>query len=98
MRKPVYEPGPLLTATASSSVNVIFPSFTTSSQNTVSISAWRLASLISRKAMIFPLRDNATEQTVVEDSIRRRFKIQDSKFVHLSAFDISAGQFCACDQ
>src|SRR5690606_9946805 len=72
MRRPVYDPGPLLTATAFNWHLSILASFNTSSIKTCNFSAWENFKLFSsRMARMFPFTEMATEQLVVAVSRHR---------------------------
>ena len=72
-RRPVYEPGPLLTHTASQSARVRPLSSSISWMNTAVSEAWALGAELSRYAVIFPFSANATEQSAVEVSMSMMF-------------------------
>ena len=69
IRNPVYEPGPLPTATASNSSAFLPASDNTSSTKTAVLAAWSLPSSLSRQASTTPSRLKATEQFLVDVSI-----------------------------
>ena len=70
-RRPVYDPGPLLTHTASQSARVMPRSASISWTNTAVSDAWALGAELSRYAVMTPSSARAVEQRAVEVSINR---------------------------
>ena len=68
-RRPVYEPGPMLTQTASQSANVTPRSARTSCTKTAVSEACALGAELSRYAVTAPSSASATEQSAVDVSI-----------------------------
>src|SRR5690606_926672 len=71
--RPVYEPGPLLTATAQRSLRVLAAFCNTSSIKSVKLLACKLGPSASTAAMVFPFFARATEHTGVAVSICRMY-------------------------
>jgi uncharacterized protein (TIGR00255 family) len=69
IRKPVYEPGPLLTATASGMKPFVLAKETLSSAKTPSRAAWEGPWYETFSKTTSPFSDNATEQTGVDVSM-----------------------------
>ena len=72
-RRPVYEPGPLLTHTASQSARVSSLSSSISWMKTAVSEACALGAELSRYAVICPFSANATEQSAVDVSMSMMF-------------------------
>ena len=74
-RSPVYEPGPLLTHTASQSASVSPLSSSISWMNTAVRDAWALGAELSLYEVSTPFSTSAVEQSAVEVSIRIMFSM-----------------------
>ena len=68
-RRPVYDPGPMLTHTASQSASFTLRSSSTSCTKTAVREAWALGAELSRYAVMLPFSASATEHSAVDVSI-----------------------------